>query len=286
MQLFRKPKLTKKKIIILTAVIIFLTVFCIFQNKYLTVSEYTFTSPKVPASADGFRIVQVSDLHNAKFGRNNSRLINKIKDQSPDIIVITGDIADSNHTNIDTAVSFCEEAAKIAPCYYITGNHEMWLDADEQKKLFSGITDAGVTLLKDETVTLDNGISLTGLDDESLYNGTLAKLSADIDPDALHIVLAHEPQYLDEEYTLSSPDLIITGHAHGGQFRLPFIGGIIAPDQGFFPKYTSGEYKSGDTTMYVSRGLGNSVIPLRIFNTPEINLLIIKANFQDKGIDK
>ena len=98
-----------------------------------------------------------------------------------------------------------------------------------------------------------------------------------IDPNELHIVLAHEPQYLDEEYVLSSPDLIITGHAHGGQVRLPFIGGLVAPDQGFLPEYTAGEYKSGDTAMYVSRGLGNSVIPLRVFNYPEINVLIIKA---------
>ena len=88
-------------------------------------------------------------------------------------------------------------------------------------------------------------------------------------------MLAHEPQYLDEEYVLSSPDLVITGHAHGGQFRLPFIGGLIAPDQGFLPKYTSGEYKSGDVTMYVSRGLGNSIIPVRVFNYPEINVLDI-----------
>lgn len=278
MQLFRKPKLTKKKIIILSAVIVLLTIFCIFQNKYLTVDEYTFTSAKVSKSADDFRIVQVSDLHNAKFGKNNSRLISKIKDQSPDIIVITGDIVDSNHTNIDTATDFCKEAAKIAPCYYITGNHEMWLDKSETDTLYSGMNSAGVTILDSTTITLENGIYLTGLGDDHLYDGTLAKLSDSVPDDALHIVLAHEPQYLEEEYTLSSPDLIITGHAHGGQIRLPFIGGIVAPDQGFFPKYTAGEYKSGDTTMYVSRGLGNSVIPLRLFNTPEINLLKIKAN--------
>ena len=278
MQLFRKPKLTKKKIIILSVVIVLLTIFCIFQNKYLTVDEYTFTSAKVSKSADDFRIVQVSDLHNAKFGRNNSRLISKIKDQSPDIIVITGDIVDSNHTNIDTATDFCKEAAKIAPCYYITGNHEMWLDKSETDTLYSGMNSAGVTILDSTTITLENGIYLTGLGDDHLYDGTLAKLSESVPDDALHIVLAHEPQYLEEEYTLSSPDMIITGHAHGGQVRLPFIGGIVAPDQGFFPKYTAGEYKSGDTTMYVSRGLGNSVIPLRIFNTPEINLLKIKAN--------
>ena len=240
--------------------------------------EYTFTSAKVSKSADDFRIVQVSDLHNAKFGKNNSRLISKIKDQSPDIIVITGDIVDSNHTNIDTATDFCKEAVKIAPCYYITGNHEMWLTEDESDTLYSGMTSADVTILDSTTITLENGIYLTGLGDDHLYDGTLAKLSDSVPDDALHIVLAHEPQYLEEEYTLSSPDLIITGHAHGGQVRLPFIGGIVAPDQGFFPKYTAGEYKSGDTTMYVSRGLGNSVIPLRLFNTPEINLLKIKAN--------
>ena len=278
MQLFRKPKLTKKKIIILSVVIVLLTIFCIFQNKYLTVDEYTFTSAKVSKSAYDFRIVQVSDLHNAKFGKNNSRLISKIKDQSPDIIVITGDIVDSNHTNIDTATDFCKEAIKIAPCYYITGNHEMWLDKSETDTLYSGMNSAGVTILDSTTITLENGIYLTGLGDDHLYDGTLAKLSESVPDDALHIVLAHEPQYLEEEYTLSSPDLIITGHAHGGQVRLPFIGGIVAPDQGFFPKYTAGEYKSGDTTMYVSRGLGNSVIPLRLFNTPEINLLKIKAN--------
>ena len=278
MQLFRKPKLTKKKIIILSVVIVLLTIFCIFQNKYLTVDEYTFTSAKVSKSADDFRIVQVSDLHNAKFGKNNSRLISKIKDQSPDIIVITGDIVDSNHTNIDTATDFCKEAVKIAPCYYITGNHEMWLDKSETDTLYSGMNSAGVTILDSTTITLENGIYLTGLGDDHLYDGTLAKLSESVPDDALHIVLAHEPQYLEEEYRLSPPDLIITGHAHGGQVRLPFIGGIVAPDQGFFPKYTAGEYKSGDTTMYVSRGLGNSVIPLRLFNTPEINLLKIKAN--------
>lgn len=277
MKLFRKPELSKKKIIIITAVFVFLTIFCIFQNKYLAVDEYTFTSEKVPPSADGFRIVQISDLHNAKFGRNNSRLINKIKESSPDIIVITGDIADSNHTNIKTATDFCKEAAKIAPCYYITGNHEMWLSDDETETLYNGIKDAGVTILDSTTTILENGIYLTGLGDDHLYDGTLAELSENIPEGALHIVLAHEPQYLEEEYILSSPDLIITGHAHGGQIRLPFIGGIIAPDQGFFPKYTSGEYKSGDTTMYVSRGLGNSVIPVRIFNTPEINLLKIKT---------
>ena len=277
MQIFRKPELSKKKVIILSVVFVVLAVFCFCQNNILTVDEYEYANKKVPASADGMRIVQISDLHNKEFGRENHRLIEKIEEQHPDIIVITGDIADSSHTDIDAAVTFCEKAAELAPCYYITGNHEMWLDDNEQQKLYSGIENAGVTILDNETVHPADGIAMTGLDDGSLYNGTLEKLTADIDPDELHIVLAHEPQYLEEEYVLSSPDLIITGHAHGGQVRLPFIGGLVAPDQGFLPEYTAGEYKSGDTAMYVSRGLGNSVIPLRVFNYPEINVLIIKV---------
>ena len=285
MKLYRKPELSKKKVIVLLTVIILLAIFCFYQNKHLTVSEYTFTTSKISTNENSLRIVQISDLHNAKFGKNNSRLISLITDHSPDIIVITGDIVDSNHTNIDTAVDLCTQAAKIAPCYYVTGNHEMWLTNSDKTKLFDGIKSAGVHILNDESITLNDDIVLTGLDDSSLYNGTLAALSHDIPEDKLHIVLAHEPQYLEEEYVLSSPDLIITGHAHGGQVRLPFIGGLVAPDQGFFPEYTSGEYNalssSADgtelkTTMYVSRGLGNSVIPLRVFNYPEINVLNIQ----------
>ena len=274
---FRKPELSKKKILIISAVLVLLIIFCWFQNNWLTADEYTFVSSKVGAATDGYRIVQISDLHNAVFGKENFRLLDKIGEQQPDIIVITGDIADSNHTDLDAAIDFCRGAAKICPCYYITGNHETWLDEDEQQYLYNGITAAGVIFLQNETTSPADGIAMTGLDDESLYNGTLAKLSADISSDDLHIVLAHEPQYLKEEYSHCSPDLVITGHAHGGQIRLPFIGGLVAPDQGFFPEYTSGEYKSGNTVMYVSRGLGNSVIPLRVFNYPEINVITIKA---------
>lgn len=286
MKLYRKLELTKKKVIILSVMIILLTVFCIFQNKHLTVSEYTFTSDKVSEETDGLRIVQISDLHNAKFGKNNKRLIEKISQQHPDMIVITGDIVDSSHTDIDCAVDLCVELSKLCPCYYITGNHEMWLDSSEKEQLYSGIKNSGVRILDDETVYPFDDMALTGLDDESLYNGTLQKLSQDIAPEKLHIVLAHEPQYLEEEYVQSSPDLIITGHAHGGQIRLPFIGGLVAPDQGFFPEYTAGDYhcisctddtseQDTEITMYVSRGLGNSVIPVRIFNYPEINVLIM-----------
>lgn len=181
---------------------------------------------------DGYRIVQISDLHNAKFGQNNEKLIRKIAGLEPDMIVVTGDLVDSNHTDLDVAIHFMESVTQICPVYYVTGNHEYWLD------------------------------------DRSLSDGTLSSLVQDCDSDCLRVVLAHEPQYI-EKYSQAGVDLVLCGHAHGGQFILPFVGALAAPDQGLFSKYTEREYRMGNTTMYVSRGLGNSVIPIRLFNDPE-----------------
>ncbi|WP_295158204.1 metallophosphoesterase [uncultured Ruminococcus sp.] len=281
MKLYKKPEFTKKKVIVLLIIIAVITAGCILGNNILTVDRYEFFTKKA-GDADGFKIVQISDLHNASFGSDNKRLVEKIKAQYPDIIVITGDIVDSNHTDIQIAIDLCREAVNIAPCYYVSGNHELWLTDEEHEELYSGMTDAGVHILENESIDFDNGITLTGLNDESLYDGTLSALSAEIPDDRLNILLAHEPQYLEEEYAPCQPDLVIAGHAHGGQIRIPFIGGLVAPDQGFFPKYTAGEYKSGNTIMYVSRGLGNSVIPVRVFNTPEINVLIIRQKYPER----
>lgn len=268
MQIYRKIKITKKRVIIAAIVLVAVAVFCFIQNNWLVVSEYSYNSDKLN-EYDGFRIVQISDLHNAKFGPNNKWLIDKIKARQPDIIVITGDIADANHTNLDTAVEFCNEAAKICPCFYITGNHELWLDDDEQSYLYEGIEKSGVKILQNEIFSLNDEIELIGLGDESLYNGTLEALEPKFDRNKLNLLLAHEPQYFDD-YCACGPDLILVGHAHGGQVRLPFVGGLVAPDQGFLPEYTEGEFVKGDTKLIISRGLGNSVIPLRVFNLPEI----------------
>lgn len=257
----------KKKAVIFAVVLVILLIFCWWQNNMLTVSQYTYSSPKV-AELDGFRIVQISDLHNKNFG---SRLINKISELNPDIIVITGDIADSNHTNIENALEFAEKSAQIAPSYYVTGNHEYWLEISEREELLDGLKSAGIKILDDETVTVEKdgaSFSLTGLDDNTLTGDFRNILPSD--ENSLNILLAHEPQYIAEYSSWGSVDLVFTGHAHGGQFILPFIGGVVAPDQGFFPKYTSGMHQSGDTSMVISRGLGNSIIPVRLFNFPDI----------------
>ena len=252
-------------------IIIILIPFCLYQNKHLVITTYTYESEKLGAELDGYRIVQISDLHNAEFGKENKKLLETIRSCSPDIIVITGDLVDSNHTNVERAVAFVKEAVKIAPVYYVTGNHEYWLDPSENEQMMQGILAAGAYDLDDEAVRIEKGDSsflLVGLDDQHLSDETLKNLLQE-QKNELSIVLAHEPQYL-QNYANAEAELVLTGHAHGGQIRLPFVGGIVAPDQGFLPEYTSGKYNSADTEMIVSRGLGNSIIPVRLFNYPEV----------------
>ena len=261
-----------KRIIIIFILLILLTGFCYVQNNYLVVTHYTYVSEKISKDFAGYRIVQVSDLHNATFGKDNQGLVEKIDMLNPDMIVITGDMVDSNRTDVDVALNFAKHAVKICPTYYITGNHENWLSAEDKQRLLNGLSDAGVICLSDEAmdIQMDNRtVTLIGLNDESLRGNTLQNLVKNQEEETLQILLAHEPQYL-EKYAMAKVDLVLTGHAHGGQFRIPFMGGLIAPDQGFFPEYTEGVHIKGQTTMVISRGLGNSVVPLRLFNLPEI----------------
>lgn len=260
----------KRKLIVFLIILILLLLFCFWQNNMLTVSKYTYKSNKITAEMSDFKIIHISDLHNKNFGKNQKRIIEKIRKLNPDIIVITGDIVDSNHTDISKAMDFVNKAVEISPVYYVTGNHEHWLDDSEMRELMSGLDSAGVKILDNESVEVEKNGSLfvlSGLDDFHLEDDTLKNMK--LDKNELNILLAHEPQYL-THYAMNNVDLVLSGHAHGGQFILPFIGGVIAPDQGFFPEYTDGEYMSEDTTIIVSRGLGNSVIPVRLFNYPDI----------------
>ena len=263
-----RKKYIKSAIVLL--IVIVLLLFCNFQNKHLETTHYTYEAEQLGVDLDGYRIVQISDLHNAKFGKNNQKLVDRIRECAPDMIVLTGDLVDSNHTNVDRAVQFVNEIVKICPVYYVTGNHEYWLDTSEYENLMDGVASAGVIILDNQVVEIsrwDAKFRLVGLDDKSLADGTLEALLSD--EKELTVVLAHEPQYF-ARYAGTGADLVLSGHAHGGQFRLPFVGGIVAPDQGFLPEYTAGEYYMNGTEMIVSRGLGNSVIPVRLFNYPEI----------------
>lgn len=260
-----------KKYVILFIVVIVITIFCFWQNNDIVVSNYVYKAEQISADLSGYTIAQISDLHNKEFGKEQKRLLKILKVENPNLIVITGDIVDSSHTDIDVALEFVKGAVEIAPVYYVTGNHEYWLKADDWDVLMQGLKQCGATILDDEVVEIGNDRSfyLIGLNDNSLSSNILNELCSNLDSDKLQIVLAHEPQYI-INYSEADVNLVLSGHAHGGQIRLPFLGGLVAPDQGIFPKYTSGIYIENNTTMIVSRGLGNSIIPIRIFNRPEV----------------
>ena len=195
------------------------------------------------------------------------------------MIAITGDLIDSRNTEIDTALQFAREAVKIAPCYYVTGNHESRIDDFDQLK--AGLETLGVKVLDNKRLILQKGndeITLIGVSDpkfmtrkieeeDEIMRQCLTQLSEEAD--TYRILLSHRPEMFDL-YKQMGIDLVLSGHAHGGQFRLPFVGGLVAPNQGFFPKYDAGQFIEENTTMIVSRGVGNSIVPFRINNPPEL----------------
>ena len=248
------------------------------QSTDLTASHYVFRSPKVRGALEGFRITQISDLHNKEFGKDNCRLLALTEAQLPDLLVITGDLTDSYHPDLDKALDTAERLAKLAPCYYVTGNHEHRMSREKQESFYQGLEDRGVRLLRNEAVTLGLGQSfrLLGVDCNLARTDILRDLMAGRPESELNILLSHKPHYA-KYYEKAGVDLVLAGHAHGGQWRLPGVGGLYAPGQGPFPKYTAGMYRLGKTVMCVSRGLGNSSFPLRVENKPELVTVILRG---------
>ncbi len=282
----RKKSAFKKIICVFAALIIALSVWTAWGNLTVGLTEINIENASVPSSFDGYRIAQISDLHNASFGKNNSMLIKLLEKAEPDIIVITGDIIDSRRTDADVAAGFARQAVGIAPCYYVTGNHEARA-ADVYPALETELKNCGVTVLHDESVLIEKGgdrIQLSGVDDpmfaerDTGYSSAIIASKLDsLEPyDGFKILLSHRPEIFDT-YVSRGIDLVFSGHAHGGQFRIPFIGGVAAPNQGFFPKYDAGVYHKDKTDMIVSRGIGNSYIPVRINNRPEIIVATLKG---------
>ena len=274
-------KIKKKWILSLIALILFILIgWTLWANTALEVNEYEIVSDRIPQGFDGFRIAQISDLHNAEFGERNEKLIQLLSQTDPDIIVITGDLIDSRHTDIEIALDFARQAIKLAPVYYVSGNHEARVREYEDLKM--SLVEAGVIVLEDQKVQITRegkSISILGIDDPSFQEDYLFGDSESVarqaienlqnESDRYTVLLSHRPE-LFNLYVDTGMDLVFSGHAHGGQFRLPFVGGLVAPNQGFFPKYDAGLFSEGSTNMIVSRGVGNSIIPIRFNNRPEI----------------
>lgn len=265
--------------------ILLLIVFFYHQNNSIEITKHTLKFSKLPKNFNQFTIIHITDLHNKKFGNKQNKLIRKISNEKPDIIVITGDIVDRRRFNLTPAIDFVENAKKIAPIYYSPGNHEAWsFKYDEVDKLLS---QAGAIVLNNEIekfIIDGESINIIGLMDAAFETKENAKevnlgefsknLKSFSNPKDFSILLSHRPEIFDL-YCQSEIDLIFCGHAHGGQIRLPLIGPLFAPNQGFFPKLTSGVARSKQSLMVVGRGLGNSLMPIRLFNQPEIVKVVL-----------
>ena len=295
--------MTKKKIRIIVlavvaVVLLTLIIWTAWGNTALELNTYTISSDRLPEAFDGYRIAHVSDLHNTEMGKGNEKLLNMLIEAKPDMIAITGDLIDSRNTDIEIALNFMKSAMEIAPCYYVPGNHEARLSKSNYEKLENGLLDTGVIVLHDSEMILEkNGesISVIGIDDPNCYSASISitdiedepdtKVGSTMDPDRIAalstidsftVLLSHRPEYF-EKYVQADVDLVLSGHAHGGQFRLPFVGGLVAPNQGLFPKYDAGLYTEENTNMIVSRGIGNSIIPFRFNNRPEVILIELEC---------
>ena len=262
----------RKRYILLISLLL-LVIWTIWGNTALQVNEWHIQSDRLPGSFDGFRIAQISDLHNTK----NDKLLPLLESAEPDLIVLTGDLIDSRDTDIETALDFVREAVKLAPCCYVSGNHESRVS--EREELWAGLRELGVTMLDNASLELERGgeaICLMGLADPDFggnYGAMLEELTAEVQ--GYTVLLSHRPE-LFGVYAEYDIDLVFSGHAHGGQFRLPILGGLVAPHQGLFPEYDAGLFEQNGTAMLVSRGVGNSIIPIRFNNRPEIVVAIFE----------
>jgi predicted MPP superfamily phosphohydrolase len=267
----------------LVVLILLFVLLLLDSNLRLVTTRADISSPKIPPAFDGFAVAQLSDIHAAVFGRDNKALLGKVKKAEPDIIAITGDLI-NNSDDLEIVKPLLHELVKIAPCYYVTGNHE-W-DSGAIRELFALLKDAGVRVLRNEYVILEKEgarLILAGIDDP---NGPydMAKPEAVItrirekEGDGPYLVLlAHRNRYLPRLAPLGV-DLILCGHAHGGMIRLPFTDGLIGPSREWLPTYTSGLYEAGSTKMFVSRGVGNRTGYPRFLNNPQIAVLVLRSD--------
>lgn len=240
----------------------------------LEISRYEVASQKLPESFDGFKIVQLSDLHGAEFGEDGMELVDKVGSLEPDMIALTGDFV-TDEGDLAAVEKLAARLVKLCPVYFISGNHEF--GSGLAVKVRNILERAGVKYLSNEYLTINRGddeILLGGVEDPLAYADMLspdelAQKMNDAAPDAFKILLGHRNYWM-TEYPELPVDLIFCGHAHGGLIRIPGVGGLIGTDRRLFPDFDAGQFNNGRYTLIVSRGLGNSVPIPRVFNRPEI----------------
>lgn len=278
-------KRIKRALPIILVLILIAAIYLYFENTALQVTEYQIADKNIPDSFDGFKIAQISDYHNVKYQKMVDDLTEQLEKAQPDIIVITGDLLDARRPDIDAASEIARRAVEIAPVYYVMGNHEARYE--DYPVLKEELEKAGVVILDKSCERIEKGseaINIIGIDDPCYYHEEdiymeLAEnelSSIEYNKNDYTILLSHQPE-LFQAYVDAGVNLVFSGHAHGGQIRIPFIGGLIAPQQGWFPKYTQGTFEQDGTVMVVSRGIGNSLFPFRVNNRPELVVAELKS---------
>lgn len=256
-------------------------------NTSVGTSYYEVNSNRLPVSFNGYKIVQLSDLHDAMFGENHADVVNLVKDNAPDAIFITGDFIDRNRYDLEKSLILIRELEQVAAIYYVTGNHE--ISTNDTDRIKESLLELGVHVLTDEVDVIKSEagevIAIGGiedplaspLDDEISVQQSISTTFERIPEEVFKVLLSHRPEQF-ELYASNNIDLTFSGHAHGGQFRIPGFGGLVSPGQGLFPKLTSGVHEKDGSQLVVSRGLGNSIVPLRVFNKPEIVVVTLMRN--------
>ncbi len=236
---------------------------------HLSVKKYRIVSKKVTSP---LRIVLLCDLHSSVFGKHNSKLLDKVTKQSPNLVLFGGDTVDDHRPDTPT-FEFLSSLAEKFPCHLVTGNHEF--RTARLDKIRQLIGQCGVNVLQNTSHTLTSEVTLLGLEDPeglgAMFSAELSRLGNSLDTSQLNILLTHRPEYIDA-YRAYPYDLVLCGHAHGGQWRIPgLLRGFFAPGQGFFPEYTDDLYAFGQTSLLVSRGLSKKhPYLLRMFNRPQV----------------
>ena len=270
----RKPLSKKQKLLLcalLSVLLLAMIGWTLWQNTTVGLTEIVLQEEGLPYAFNGYRIAQVSDLHDSGLWE---KTIQRLKEADPDMIVITGDLIDGRDPDLAVAEQFLREAIQIADCFYIPGNHESYLDADVYGRLLEILQGYNVMVLDDTKVRIHyNGAYISMAGRGWKEEADLDKLS---DFDGYRILLAHQPEDF-EDFAAAGFDLVLSGHTHGGQLRLPLLGALYAPDQGLFPKYDAGHYSLGESDLYISRGIGNSGIPFRFCNRPEVVVIELRC---------
>ncbi|HPU01230.1 MAG: metallophosphoesterase [Firmicutes bacterium] len=271
--------------------------FLIYGNNAIKITRFRISVDKLPRGHAGLRIVHISDLHGKEFGKQNRRLARAIAGLEPHLVFVSGDMINSYSDDGSAFINLLNELEGICPVYCSLGNHEQiarGTRADLYDRFIERLRKAGAVLLDNERAEIEIGGATLGLygftaelyhyssrSISEIWKGAELKEQDIVDKlgrprdDEIAILLAHNPKYF-QEYARWGADLVFSGHIHGGVVRLPFLGGLLSPDVTFFPPYSAGLYRSGKTTMHVSRGLGNSVIPIRIFNRPDVSFIVLE----------